>query len=154
MKPEIKERPDVKVLYVRRTGKYSQSAEQAWKALCAFAGPKGLLTGQTEFIGVSHDDPAVTPEDKLRYEACITLEREVKPEGEVGVQTLPGGRYAVFTHRGPYDGLNETYRHIYGQWLPESGEQLRDESCFEKYLNDCSNTPPEDLVTEIFIPLQ
>ena len=154
MKPEIREREDVKVLYVRRVGKYSQSAGEAWPAVCAYAGPRGLLNERTEFIGISHDDPGITPEDKLRYDACVTIQGDAQPEGEVGVQTLAGGKFAVFTHRGPYDGLNNTYQQIYGQWLPESGVQLREQSCFEKYLNDCTSTPPEDLLTEIFIPIQ
>ena len=56
-------------------------------------------------------------------------------------------------HRGPYEQFQNTYDAIYGDWLPRSGEQLRDEACFEVYLNAPENTPPADLRTEIWIPL-
>ncbi|MDD2237751.1 MAG: AraC family transcriptional regulator [Kiritimatiellae bacterium] len=154
MKPELKTTEPTQVLYVRKTGKYSDSAMQAWQALCAFAGPKGLLGPGVDCIGISHDDPCITPEDKLRYDACITMKAEVQPEGEAGVQTIPGGRYAIFMHKGSYDTLLETYGFIFGQWLPESGEKLRDFPSFEKYLNDPHSTPPEQLLTEIHVPLQ
>lgn len=153
MKPEMRQRKDTKVVCVRRVGPYSQAAGSAWQAVCGFAYPRQLVGKDAEFIGVSHDDPAITAEDKLRYDACITIQREVKPEGEVAVQTIPGGRFAVFTHKGPYSGLHEAYKAIYSQWLPASGAKLRDQSCFEKYLNDPDKTKPENLLTEIFIPV-
>jgi len=154
MKPEMRTREPVEVAYVRKTGKYSDSAMQAWQAVCDFGGPRGLLGPDTECIGISYDDPCVTPEDKLRYEACLSLKDKIQPEGEVGVQTIPGGRYAVFTHEGPYEKLIESYGYIFGQWLPASGENLRDCPVFEKYLNCPGTTPPEQLRTEIFLPLK
>jgi AraC family transcriptional regulator len=154
MKPEIRQQDRQRVLYVREIGRYDQAAGRAWEKLCAFAGPRGLLTGAADFIGIGHDDPTITPEDKLRYDACITVADEMQPEGEVGVQTIPGGRFAVFMHKGPYNNLLATYQQAYGQWLPASGEKLREAPCFEKYLNDCHQTPPEELMTEIWVPLQ
>ncbi len=154
MNAEIRERTDTKVVYVRRTGDYNKSAEQAWQAVCRFAGPKGLMGPHTTFIGISHDDPGITPSDKLRYDACLTVDREVQPEGEVGVQTIAGGRYAVFMHEGPYSELAQTYGQIYRAWLPQSGEKLRDVSCFEIYLNSPDQVKPADLRTEIWIGIE
>lgn len=154
MKPELKKCDSRNVIYVRKTGRYHDSATAAWQAVCDYAGPRGLIGPAAEFIGISYDDPCVTPEDKLRYDACITVTREVKPEGEIGVQTIPGGRFAVFLHKGPYDKLMDCYAFIFGQWLPESGEKLRDHPSFEKYLNSLDSVPAEKLMTEIYIPLQ
>lgn len=105
-------------------------------------------------IGISHDDPQVTEASRFRYDACMTVDRDVTPEGDVGKKTIAGGRYAVFVHEGPYEGFEETYGRIFGAWLPESGEQLREEPCFELYLNSPDQTPPEDLRTEIWLPLR
>lgn len=80
--------------------------------------------------------------------------RPVTPEGEVGVQTIAGGRYVVFLHRGPYENLLGAYQHIFGEWLPGSGEELRDVPCFERYLNSPEHTRPENLKTEIYLPLK
>ncbi|SEN54377.1 GyrI-like domain-containing protein [Paenibacillus sp. OV219] len=47
------------------------------------------------------------------------------PQGVSGY-TIPGGRYAVFTHVGSTELLGETFGYIYGEWLPASGETLRE----------------------------
>ncbi|PKN25319.1 MAG: hypothetical protein CVU65_09200 [Deltaproteobacteria bacterium HGW-Deltaproteobacteria-22] len=98
--------------------------------------------------------PPGPPSDQLRYDACITVDRPVTPEGEVGFRILAGGRTAVFLHQGPYAELHRTYESIYGSWLPTSGEELADAPCYEIYLNTPDNTAPADLRTEICIPLK
>lgn len=105
-------------------------------------------------LGVCHDDPDVTPPELVRYDACITVGPEVTPEGEVGVQTLAGGPYARTTHEGPYGKLGETYSALMGQWLPRSGRRLRSDPCIEAYLNDPEGTDPDDLLTDVFVPLE
>jgi AraC family transcriptional regulator len=155
MQPDIRTFSDQKVLFVRKTGKYDKAASEAWSTLMKFAYSRRLMKKDTKAIGISHDDPYITPEEKIRYDACITINQDVKPEGEVGIQTINGGRYAVFLHKGPYDRLGETYKAIFTQWLPLSGEKLRDVPCFEIYLNrDPRRTKPENLRTEIHVPIE
>ena len=109
---------------------------------------------ETKVIGIPHDCPGITEPDRLRYDACITIEGDAKPEGEVGVQTLAGGKYAVFLHNGSYTKLGGTYGEIFAGWLPSSGEGLRDLPCFEVYLNrDPRRRKPENLRTEIYVPI-
>lgn len=154
VKPQLVQLPERRVVFVRRVGSYAQAAEAAWPAICQFAYSRRLVEKGRLFIGISHDSPDITPEDQLRYDACITVNRPVKPEGEVGVQTIPGGAYAVFLHRGPYEGLSRTYDAIFGHWLPASGRQLRDEPCYEVYLNAPGRTKPANLKTQIHVPLK
>ena len=155
LKSEIKTIEPRKVIYISSIGPYDgKGTEDAWKKVCGFAGQKGLFGKNTEFIGISHDDPNITDPDKLRYDACLTVNRDVKPEGEVGVKEVSGGRYAVFMHEGPYTKFQESYNYIFSVWLPESGEELREDDCFEIYLNSPDDTNPEDLRTEIYIPVK
>jgi len=152
---DIRKFPETRVLFARRTGHYGAAAAGAWETLMKFAYSRRLMTKDTLLIGISHDDPSVTPEESIRYDACITFTGDVKPEGEVGVKTIAGGRYAVFLHKGPYEGFAQTYRSIFSRWLPESGEKLRDAPCFELYLNrDPRRTKPENLRTEIWVPVE
>ncbi len=153
MSPEIRTIDPMPVLFVRRTGPYYQAAGEAFGVLCQFAGPRGLFGPASRMIGISHDDPHVTEASKFRYDACMTIDREVEPEGEVGRKTLAGGRYAVFVHEGSYEGFQKTYDQIFKAWLPASGEKLREEPCFEVYLNSPDQVKPEDLRTEIWLPL-
>jgi AraC family transcriptional regulator len=118
-----------------------------------WAGMRGLIGPASRFIGISWDDPEITPPEKLRYDAAITLAGPVQPEGEFGVTELAGGDYATLVHKGPYENLSATYRLIFGAWLPESGRELRDAPCFEVYLNSPQNARPEDLLTIIHVPV-
>jgi predicted transcriptional regulator YdeE len=45
---------------------------------------------------------------------------------------LPAGRYAVFTHLGPYAGLHAVWSAIYREWLPATGYALRDVPPFKR----------------------
>lgn len=152
--PKIKELKTKKVIYNQKRGSYNESAGKAWGKVCDFAQKNHLFGFKNEFIGISHDDPDVTEESKLRYDACIVVSKDIKPEGEIGVQEIEGGKYAVFTHKGPYEDFGNSYGYIYGKWIPDNGIELRDTPCFEKYLNSPDKTKPEKLLTEIYVPIR
>jgi AraC family transcriptional regulator len=150
----IKPIPPTRVIFVRDTGPYGHSAMNAWEKLCRWAGPRGLLNGKPTFIGLSHDDPDVTPAAKIRYDACLVATRDVQPEGEIGVQEIGGGDYAVTVHKGPYENLSATYAALCGQWIPQKGYRLRTLPPLEIYLNSPESTPPEELLTEVCVPVE
>ena len=56
---------------------------------------------------------------------------------------------------GGYEIFKQTYSYIFNDWLTESEHGLCNErNCFEIYLNrDPRRTKPENLRTEIFIPI-
>ncbi|OGH61248.1 MAG: hypothetical protein A3G34_03475 [Candidatus Lindowbacteria bacterium RIFCSPLOWO2_12_FULL_62_27] len=153
MNPEFRDMPERQVLYVRKTGEYSKAAGAAWEALMKAVWSKFLFNRRVECIGIPHDNPNVTPEENLRYDACVDLHKAVKPKGDAGVQAIAGGKYAVFLHAGPYEKLGETYNAIFSQWLPSSGAKLRDVPGYEIYLNNPKRTKPENLKTEICVPV-
>ena len=149
----IKQMEPVRVAFVRHVGPYDE-VPGVWSKLMAWAGPRGLLGQAMTMIGVCHDDPDVTPTGKVRYDACLKVGDHVEAEGDVGIQDIPGGPYAVATHRGPYEMLGETYAALCGQWLPAGGRELRHSPGFEIYRNSPQFTPPEELLTDIHLPLE
>jgi len=151
----------IEVLYVRKEGDYNKSAEEAWKILMGFAYKNKIkykknLMGKTAMMfGIGHDNPNITDEEKLRYDACISWDdKTVTLEGEISNKIINGGKYAVFLHKGTYKNLKATYDDI-GDWIVESGVEVRDLPMFEKYLNrDPRRTKVENLKTEIYVPLR
>lgn len=146
--------PDLHLLFVRRCGSYTQSPAEAWEAMNGFINDTHSDRSQMRYFGISHDNPEVTNEDKLRYDAAILMP-EAKAKGEVGHQTLKGGKYAIFTHHGAYDGLAEVFNRIFLRWLPYSKETF-DESraVFCEYFHmECIHSDPIKLVTKLYIPL-
>ena len=142
----------IRVAYIRNIGPYT-GAGKAWERLTAWAGPAGLLGPDTLCIGIGHDDPRTTPEAELRYDACVPAPEGIEGNGEVAIQTIAGGEYAVALHEGSYDGLAAAYGELCGNWLAGSGRTHRAEPLFEIYLNMAHDTAPEDLRTEIWLPL-
>lgn len=153
--PEIRTVTPINSIYVRIMDMYGapKSYNMAWGRLYHFALDNKLITEQTEYIGLSYDDPSITLPDRCRFYACITVDREVKPVGEFGVREIKGGEYAVFTLIGSYANLVDYYNYIYSEWLPSSGYELRNSFSFEKYLNNPEQVLDSDLKTEIYIPV-
>jgi len=153
MKVEIKQMKPMRVAFMRHVGPYGEVGK-TWEQFLTVMGKDGYLGGNAMMLGICHDDPEVTPPAKIRYDACLTVGEDFEPSGDIGVQTVAGGEYAMTTHTGPYSQLGRTYSEFLGQWLPRSGRELRDTPCFEVYLNDPQGTPPEELLTDIYAPLQ
>lgn len=141
-----------RVAFVRHVGPYA-GCGAAWERLCAWAGKEGLLGAGCRFIGICYDDPEVTPPERVRYDACVTVDASERGEGDIGVLVLPGGLYARTTHQGPYEGLSGTYAKMLGQWLPRNGWQVRDQPSLEFYLNDPGSTEPSELLTDVHVPI-
>ncbi len=153
MQVNIREIPAHRVAFVRHTGCY-KDVGQTWQQLMAWAGPKQLLGPDMKTFGMAWDDPAVTPEDKLRYDACLVVDDSIQPEGDVGIQKTHAGAYATTTHQGPYDQLQDVYLQLFKQWLPTSGKAPAAAPVIEMYLNNPQNTPQDKLLTQICIPLE
>jgi AraC family transcriptional regulator len=145
----------MKVAFLRHVGPYEDEAlGRTWDRLLFWAGQRGLLGPRTRLLGIDHDNPHVTPPDKLRYDACVATDQPVEPEGEVGTQEIPGGEYAVVTHQGPYETLPEAYARLYGEWLPQSGREPAATPGFQHYRTTPRESAPQDLVTDIYVPLR
>jgi AraC family transcriptional regulator len=143
----------MRVAFVRHVGPYCQVGA-AWGRLMSWAGRQGLLNQRPKILGVVHDDPEITAAEKIRYDACLVVDERVKPEGDIGVQEVGGGDYAVTTHRGPYEKLGETYARLCGEWVPASGREMRFAPSFEVYRNSPQETAPADLMTDVCVPLE
>jgi AraC family transcriptional regulator len=144
--------PPRRVAFIRHVGPY-ETAQPVFGRLLCWAGRRGLFGPGTLVMGVCPDDPSVTPPDKIRFDCCVIVDAPVTPEGEIGVQTVAGGDYAVVRHRGPYSRLGDTYGWLYGVWLPTSGREPGNAPPFEVYLNAPGETPDEDLLTDVYVPL-
>jgi len=152
MKVEIKTLQPMRVAFMRHTGPYGEVGS-VWDRLLTMMGKDGYLGGNPMMLGICHDDPEVTPPAMIRYDACLAVDAAFAPSGEIGVQTVSGGEYAVTTHIGSYHQLGKTYAEFLGQWLPRSGRELADAPCFEVYLTDPDSTPADELLTDIYAPL-
>jgi AraC family transcriptional regulator len=105
--------------------------------------------------GIAWDDPSTTPAQDFRFDICGAVEAPVpaNPHGVV-TKSIPGGRCAVVRHKGSPDHIAGSVYHLYRNWLPRSGEELRDFPVYFHYLNLKTDTPEHELLTDVHLPLK
>jgi AraC family transcriptional regulator len=150
--------PDLQILYARASelkGDHAlQSAPaQAFSKLMGFLQAQGLTDQVRRFVALYPDEPIIG--QTIRFDAGAIFADGVQPVASNGLSyhTLAGGRWAVFGHVGPYPTLWRTWSAIYSDWLPAAGVELRDLLPFEDYVNSPEEVQPEELYTEIYIPI-
>ena len=165
MEQRIETREPRVALTYRLTGDYSAiNYDEAWNAMwqCCQENQIGDCGCDVEYLSTYLDDPVTTPAAERRCDVCIaaltdkiadTLRGMTLGNG-VRLSTLPGGRWMVFTHRGPYDTLGATYGEIYGTVMPTLDLDPERPAPLEKYVTDPYSTAPADLVTEIWIAIK
>ena len=76
--------------------------------------------------------PEATEPNDFRHDIGSSLTGELE-DNELGVvaKTIPAGKCARVRHFGSTDArsLGKTVQALYGEWLPDSGEELRDYPC-------------------------
>lgn len=142
---------DISVARIRHVGPYNEVGP-CFHRLFAWAASIGAKPGRV--LTLSFDDPGDVAPENLRSDACLELTTDASPPPGITLDTLPAGRYAIHTHRGPYDGIAEAYRRMYSLWLPQSGEDIDDRPDMEIYRNSLPDTPPADLLTDLCVPLK
>ena len=113
MKIDIVERQPVRVAYLRYTGPFGEPVALFWRSKVGpWLAENGLL--DCPRYGVTLDDPARTPPEKCRYDACVELPPGLSlPESPEA--TIAGGRYAVTRFKGTAAEIGKAW----GEFLRE-----------------------------------
>lgn len=149
---EIRTEPARRLVGIPHQGAYS-AIGRSFESFSALCQTRNLWPQIAETVAVYVDSPDTVPEAELRSFAGGTWRGEDIPQG-MEEHRLTGGKTAVMTYKGPYSGLAAAYHSLFGTWLPASGEEPADSPCFEIYLNDPRTVPPEELLTEVCLPLK
>ena len=134
---------------VDRKGPYGDVVGGALGQVAGWAGPKGLVVGPP--LGIYHDSPMdVAPED-LRSTLGCPVPEGTNGEGDIRIEVIEPRQEAVLTYKGPYEGMQGAYNRLFdaifkGGYRPAG-------SCMEIYISDPHETAPEDLLTEIRMPV-
>ena len=166
--PKIVQRDEVSVIFTRELGNYNKSSDVAWKRLSHDLNtlekkfkknPPSfdlmLTEKNSETLGICHDDPQVTNENNIRYDAAISWgEKEVSELTKYGFETkkVSGGKYAMVDYKGDTNA-EEAWYGLY-VWVEENGYSFRDEPAFEKYTNAWTNKDTSNLHTEVYVPIE
>lgn len=149
----IRTEPPLRLAALPHKGAYHEIS-RAFQKLSAVMASRDLFRSAGRMVGVFYDDPQSVAEADLRSLAAFEIAGRSDLSTPLEEVTLPGGRQAVLTYKGPYAGLPAAYDELFGVWLPTSGEEPADTPSFEVYLNTPMDTAPKDLLTELHLPLR
>ena len=153
-KAEIKEMPEMNVIYIRHRGPYHQIGA-AFEKVMKWATARDLIHfPETKIVSVYHDDPNVTEKEKLRSDACVTVPEGTETDGEVGSYIIPGGKFAVAHTEINEDEFGEAWDRLVGEWIPENGYQSDDRLCYEICLNNPHQHPEGKFIIDICEPVK
>lgn len=114
----------------------------------------GLSPKTGETYNIVYDGPGNAAADEFRLDLCAAVNADVKPNPYgVITRSIPAGRCAVLRHIGPDDNIGASINYLYAEWLPQSGEELRDFPCFFHRVSLFPDVPEHEMITDIYLPL-
>ncbi|MEM7119075.1 MAG: GyrI-like domain-containing protein [Chloroflexota bacterium] len=142
------------VAFIRHIGPYTEVDATAFDRLVAWAKATGVYDGDNLLLAIGHDDPNITPPEKLRYDACLSVKRPFSPQGEIGYQIIPAAAYGTATYIGPYGPtMFEAIATIFNQLAQLKRYQIVGLPLIEIYRTTQINPDYELNQTDIYIPV-
>jgi AraC family transcriptional regulator len=147
---KIRKIPDLRVAYFRSIGPYTyETTVPVWKQLVQWAKPKGLMNEENIVLGVIWSDPDVTPENKLIYDACITIPESITVDRSVNIQNLPGGEYAVYHCEIEVNSIEEAWMSFFLNWLASSNYQPDTRPSYQIYYKHPEKQIPRRVILDL-----
>lgn len=157
--------PGQHLLFIRYKGyenllSGSQAFFDLWTPLFEFADRQGLEYSHETLIGITHDDPYVTSEANIRFDACLPVSEQMLARQHllatypIGYRQLQPGLCVARRHFGGMEEIAKTFAHIGVDWLPGNDFCLRAAPPFEIYTCRQTNGNLERLHTDAYVPLE
>jgi effector-binding domain-containing protein len=143
------------VLGMRKKGHYKEIANML-PAVFEYAVHKGAdLLGPAIFVcheSSKEEMMKADAEGTADIEVAVPVGAEVEGTEDIAYYELPGGKMAKTVHKGPYEECDVAYDRLLA-WLEENGKRITG-PMREHYLNDPREVPPDEILTEIFAPIE
>jgi AraC family transcriptional regulator len=114
----------------------------------------GLSPRTNATYNIFHSDPRTTAPEDYRLDLCVGVDRALA-SAAYGVESaaIPGGRCAVLRVIGSSDDLEPAAQFLYREWLPQSGQELRDFPVYCQRISFFPDVPECETVTDLFLPI-
>jgi AraC family transcriptional regulator len=143
------------VVGIRKTGTYILIPELLMKVYEYTVKKKMVIAGPPLFLCHEISPEAVMAANEkgtATVEVAWPVSGTVKGSRDMKVYELPGGKMVHTVHRGPYESCEPTYLKIF-TWIETQGLNISG-PIREVYPNDPRVVRPEEIITEIFVPVQ
>ena len=130
-----------------------------WDKIEAFVStkfPKAKVSGYVGFAidrYISDDKYSGTFISGILFQGIRSSELNKDISGSIGWRLIPARKYAVFTHKGNYDGLTSFYDEVIATINNSDLSIDIAVPYMEKYLNPPADVRAEELITELWVGL-
>lgn len=144
------------VLGMRRRGAYREIPVMFLKIFEYIFSKNIQIAGYPTFLchEVSCEEvEKANKEENADIEVAVPVAGAIEsPENEeIQLYVLPGGQMAKIIHKGPFEECAPTYEKLFS-WIVEQGKTIVG-PIREMYFNDPREVPPEEILTEIYAPI-
>ena len=144
-----------RVIGLRQKGSYRLIAE-LFPRLFQFAMENNIqIAGHPLFICheiTKEEVKKADAEGTADVEVAVPIAGDIEGSGDIACYELPGGKMVKTIHKGPYHACEPTYDKLY-KWINENGKKICG-PVRETYLNSPAEVSEEELITEIFAPIE
>ena len=148
---EIKELPKLDLAYITQIG--VAGLPDAFVRLIKWATPLGLMQGEDlKLARIYHDSFKITTPEKVRMGICIVLKEPIAVDGEVGLTTIPNGKFIVGRFEIEPKDFEKAWRGLFA-WMNDNGYKKADQNPFEIYHNDFNTHPEKKVIVDLYIPI-
>lgn len=151
--------PARQLIFVRHLGYENllaggRSFLDLWDEVFAYADAHGIEYSPATLIGITHDDPYVTDEERFRFDACLPVNGPVRVSHPVGYREQPAGMCVVRRHAGGLEEIARTFAYLGVEWLPSDDYWLGSAPPFELYHCEYVDGRLERCWTDAYVPLE
>ena len=126
-----------------------------WDEVFAYADAHDLEYSPELLVGITHDDPYVTDEHRIRFDACLPVSGPMNVGAPIGYRFQRPGLGVVRRHSGGMEEIAKTFAYIGVEWLPSENYGLRAAAPFEVYACTRGADGRLDRVhTDAYVPLE
>ncbi len=149
----VKQTEPMTVAFLAMRGPYAQIPEGLGQ-LYGFVAASGFVPAGMPHA-VYFTAPDAGPESEAQWELWAPVAGDAPAAGPdergLGVKQVPPQRVAATIHKGPYEGVEATYREL-GGWIATEGYEMSGPP-MEIYMSDPNEVAPEEYLTEIQFPV-
>jgi AraC family transcriptional regulator len=126
--------PEQKLAFIRVFNSYQpERVLEAYDHLLGWYRACGGNLAQTTLIGMSQDDPTITPLELCRYDICLTVPPDWSGEGDVSTRSFPACQLASLHCVGDIYRVDLAWQFLFSYWLPRSRWQPANLPALEIY---------------------
>jgi len=155
----VEKTPPRHLLFIRHHGYEnllagSQTFLSLWDDLFEYADAHDLEYSPELLVGVTHDDPYVTDEDRIRFDACLPVTGSLDASYPFGYRFQQPGLCVARRHHGGLEEIAKTFAYIGVEWLTSGNYSLRATAPFEIYHCKQVNGRLERISTDAYVALE